>query len=411
LILYLTYDGLTDPLGQSQILPYLEGLSKLGHEITVISFEKGNAYLSDSIGSLDSQGKMKVIPLKYHKSPPVLSTIFDIYHLKKEVMKIIKSQKIDIIHCRSYITSLVGLWAKRKFGIPFIFDMRGFWPDERVEGKLWNLSNPLFEWIYKFFKKKELEYLSESDAIISLTHNAKNEILTWDKVKLSAKKVHVIPTCANFDLFDPKSIGADDVAAVRSELGIKKDDFILLYLGSLGTWYMLDEMLDFFEELKIVKSKQNISCKFLFVTRDKGVLQNALSKRNLSDQDIIITQSTRENVPIYICLCNVGVFFILPTFSKKASSATKMGELMAMGKPVMTNTGWGDVDTILGNSRDGVLVSRLDAMGYQQAIDELEKLSFDPRLIRKDAGKHFSLQNGIQIYDEIYYQLGTNTHN
>ena len=39
-VLYLTYDGLTDPLGQSQILPYLKMLSTKGAEISIISFEK-----------------------------------------------------------------------------------------------------------------------------------------------------------------------------------------------------------------------------------------------------------------------------------------------------------------------------------------------------------------------------------
>ncbi|MDZ7606956.1 MAG: hypothetical protein U5K79_15505 [Cyclobacteriaceae bacterium] len=42
-ILYLTYDGLSYPLGQSQILPYLEGLAALGHPITIISFQKVKA--------------------------------------------------------------------------------------------------------------------------------------------------------------------------------------------------------------------------------------------------------------------------------------------------------------------------------------------------------------------------------
>ena len=39
-ILFLSYDGMTDPLGQSQVIPYLEGLSKSGYGITILSFEK-----------------------------------------------------------------------------------------------------------------------------------------------------------------------------------------------------------------------------------------------------------------------------------------------------------------------------------------------------------------------------------
>ena len=38
--LYISYDGMTDPLGRSQVLPYLQGLSERGHEITLLSCEK-----------------------------------------------------------------------------------------------------------------------------------------------------------------------------------------------------------------------------------------------------------------------------------------------------------------------------------------------------------------------------------
>ena len=39
-ILYISYDGMTDPLGQSQVLPYLVGLTKKGCQFHLISFEK-----------------------------------------------------------------------------------------------------------------------------------------------------------------------------------------------------------------------------------------------------------------------------------------------------------------------------------------------------------------------------------
>ena len=39
-VMYISYDGLTDPLGRSQILPYLEKLAALGHLIHIVSLEK-----------------------------------------------------------------------------------------------------------------------------------------------------------------------------------------------------------------------------------------------------------------------------------------------------------------------------------------------------------------------------------
>ncbi len=43
-ILYISYDGMTDPLGQSQVLPYLKGLAKKGYKKESITLNGGKAY-------------------------------------------------------------------------------------------------------------------------------------------------------------------------------------------------------------------------------------------------------------------------------------------------------------------------------------------------------------------------------
>jgi glycosyltransferase involved in cell wall biosynthesis len=427
-ILYLTYDGLSDPLGQSQILPYLERLVEKGHGITVISFEKAESgNQKDEIGNQKGEkqksngGRLKVVPLRYHKSPPVLSTIYDIYVLKSAVKKELKNaagpaggQHFDIIHCRSYITSLVGLWAKRKYGAKFIFDMRGFWADERVEGGLWNLKNPVFKWIYQFFKKKEKQFLLDSDAVISLTHNAKLEIelnipTHLNKSTNNQLNISVIPTCTDLDLFNPNVIAKKEIDQLKSDLDIRKDDFVLLYLGSLGTWYMLEQMLDFFEMLKHktrdLKSGNWANTKFLFLSKDQEELNAAIKSRQLRPEDFINTSCSRQDVPKYIAICHASIFFILPTYSKKASAATKMGEVMAMGKPVITNTGLGDVEAIIPKTKSGVLVRELTASGYQKAIEDYNATVFDPQQIRAQATELFSLEKGVEQYAQIYQRL------
>ncbi len=423
-ILYLTYDGLTDPLGQSQILPYLNGLAEKGHDITVVSFEKLSDFKTFSFdgayeeqnSELGAQGsklarkqyKLKVVALKYHKSPPVLSTLYDLYLLKREVKKILESQHIDIIHCRSYITSLIGLWAKRKYGVKFIFDMRGFWADERVEGKIWSLKNPIFRWVYNYFKKKESQFISKADAVVSLTENAKKEILNWKIKDINQDKISVIPTCVDLNHFNPETIEEGKTMELRKSLGINASDFVLLYLGSLGTWYMVDEMLDFYEELKAQSSKLKgaKNFKFLFVTKDQEVLHKALMKRDYHENEIIVTSAARKDVPQHIALASASIFFIIPTYSKKASSATKMGEIMAMGKPVITNSGWGDVEELI-TQENGIIIRDFQKEAYKKSILELKELvRSNPLEIRKTAEKFFSLENGVAVYHDIYLSLG-----
>ena len=220
-ILYISYDGLTDPLGQSQILPYITGVCKKNEEFYfhIISFEKKERFTQNQrlIQNNISNYNISWHPLPYTKSPPVLSTLKDLLALKIHAKKLHKKEKFAIVHCRSYIPALIGLFLKKKYGVQFIFDMRGFWADERVDGELWNLKNPLYKFIYTFFKQKEKEYLQHADMVISLTHNAKKEMLTWDIPNLHEKKINVIPCAVDFNLFNPDNFSIEDKIRLKQE--------------------------------------------------------------------------------------------------------------------------------------------------------------------------------------------------
>lgn len=398
-VLFLSYDGLKDPLGQSQILPYLSRLSgSSNYRIKIISFEKlhnfkkGRIDLTKKIEHLNVSWK----PLKYTKNPPIISTIFDIIKLYKTVEKIKKTQAIDIIHCRSYITALIALALKKKNNIPFIFDMRGFWADERIDGKIWSLDNFIYKKIYKYFKLKEKEFLQFSDYIISLTENGKKEIESWNLSNHS--KIKVIPCCTDENLFQKKNI-----KNLRSKLGFNKEDLIISYVGSIGTWYMLDEMLDFFKCLQIKKPK----AKFFFITKDNPqlILEKVKSK-GIDTGSIKIQSSTREMMPSYIGVSNFSIFFILPVFSKKASSPTKMGEIMNLGIPIICNTGVGDVDEIMKRSMPELLVKDFSNKEYERVVNLIIN-GYEPnrKSIIETSYNYYSLDKGVEKYKEVYQEI------
>jgi glycosyltransferase involved in cell wall biosynthesis len=388
-VLYLSYDGMTDQLGQSQVLPYLIGLSKLGFKIILISFEKQDAFaakrqhVEEIIAS-----QLTWIPLVYHKRPPVFSTLLDLWILWRRVRFIQRTHGFSIVHCRSYITALIGLRAKSKWNLNFIFDMRGFWADERVEGGLWKLSNPIFKLIYDFFKRKEKQFLKNADYIISLTQNAKTEILSWD---VSTSPIAVIPACADLVLFDTAKISDPQLSQWRTKLGIDQKDFVLLYLGSWGTWYLTSEMLNFFSLLK----KKIPQSKFLIVSQDKVDLDSYADAKN-----VVVIKADRTEVPSLIAIANAAIFFIKPSFSKKASSATKMAEIMAMNKPIVTNPDWGDVEVIMRHYKNGFFANPffIDSAiidGLLHPLPRSERPDLDP----------FSLKHGISEYGKIYQSL------
>lgn len=395
---------MTDPLGQSQVLPYLIGLSQKGHEVFLLSCEKRNVNIT-VINNLNADIKKQGIhwsSLKYTKNPPVLSAILDIVKIRKKAKKISLVNNVKIVHCRGYITALTGLWLKKKFRLKFIFDMRGFFADERAEGGLWNRKNPVYKWVYNYFKKKEELFLSNADHIISLTEKGKEIIDSW---KLSDKSlpITVIPCCADLELFNRNKIDEGERKKWVEKLKINNDDFILSYLGSIGTWYMLDEMLDFYKVLLNRKPK----AKFLFITAEKpsGIFDKA-ARKNISSDSVIVQKAVRTEVPVLLSLSHVSIFFINPVFSKSASSPTKMGEIMGMGIPLICNRNVGDIDKIMDNTKAGYAINEFINEEYITAVDKIDELlKIPPEQIREDAKKYFSLLDGVEKYNDVYKKV------
>ena len=95
-ILFISYDGMTDVLGQSQVIPYLAGLTKLGYEFTVLSCEKP-AMLATNRAYVEKLLKgfpIKWNPITYHKKPPVISSIYDVFALKRAAKNLHSKEKI-----------------------------------------------------------------------------------------------------------------------------------------------------------------------------------------------------------------------------------------------------------------------------------------------------------------------------
>ena len=104
--------------------------------------------------------------------------------------------------------------------------MRGFWADERVDGKIWNLKNPLFRLLYQYFKKKEITFLSNADYTVSLTENAKKIIGQWKSISNQPIPIKVIPCCADTELFNPENIDANARKELQHTLAINDSDYI-----------------------------------------------------------------------------------------------------------------------------------------------------------------------------------------
>ncbi len=352
-VLYLSYDGLTDPLGQSQILPYLQQLAGEGYQFTILSFEKKERYQKEAfiVQEIVSASDIVWVPLFFTAKPPVLSKIYDRYQMKKTAITLQQQNNFDLVHCRSYVAAEIGLLLKDKFGVKMLFDMRGFWADEKVDNGQWNLQNPLYKRIYKFYKKKERAFLLKADGIVSLTQAAKDYLLA--QRQYNHLSIKVIPCCADLDHFDYNRIKTEDIVQKKEALGIPSSSKIITYLGSVGGWYMTKEMFRLFALLH----QQHPEWVMLFLTKDDpSFVKNEAAAACIPSDKIFITYSSRKELPLYLSMCSCSIFFIRNTFSKKASSPTKHAELMGMGIPVICND-IGDTVHITSSTKTGLVLN------------------------------------------------------
>ncbi|MEX1192780.1 MAG: glycosyltransferase [Brumimicrobium sp.] len=401
-VLYISYDGLTDPLGQSQILPYLEGLSEFGVNFHLITFEKKEQFksLKRVVEKRCIEANINWHPINYTKNPPLFSTLYDLRKMQKKALNLQASIGFDIVHCRSYLPAVVGHKLKLNHDVKFVFDMRGFWADERVEGKIWSLSNPIFKLVYRFFKRKERLFFKDADATISLTENGRNEILSWEEISKVSPFIEVIPCCVDLEKFNPNKISSSEIKEVKAQLDILKEEFVLGYIGSIGTWYMLDEMLDYYA---VLRTKQK-SSKFLFISGEspENIVSKARSK-GIPKEEVIVKKVKHDQVPLYSSIFDCSIFFIRPTFSKKASSPTKQGELMAMGVPIICNSGVGDTDEIVLKYNAGEIVESFNYKTYNKISLDFSK--YDKGKIIDGAHEVYSLKKGVQRYFDVYKQV------
>ena len=392
-ILYISYDGMLEPLGQSQVLAYLERLAP-GRRIHLISFEKPADWVDrqrrEKIARRIAAAGIVWHPLRYHRRPSAPATAYDIAHGSARAIAIARRHKIDVIHARSYVAGVMALAVKRATGARFLFDMRGFWADERVDGGLWPADGTL----YRAAKRVERTLLLASDHVVTLTHAAENELRTWPYLQARVPPISVIPTCADLDRFTIQGPP-------------QRDPFVLGYVGSAGTWYLLDEMLRCFLALK----QRRPDARLLMVNRNEHTLiEQRLHAVGIDASDVELTAANHDEVPRLIGRMSAGMAVIKPAYSKIASAATKLGEYLGCGVPCLGNQGVGDMPEILEANRVGVALTEFSSQTLRDGIDEFIALTGDPDLqqrCRNTAETLFALERGVRSYADIYQALQT----
>ena len=381
---------MNESLAESQVIPYVNLISKFS-EVHIISYEKDELtnIKKKIISSKFKSYKIRWSSKKYHKSPRMLATIYDILSMVYLLVLDRQKNKMHYVHCRSYVTCFAAFFYSSFFSrVRYIFDMRAFWPDEMVSAK--TLRKPSV--LYFLLKKIETILISNSYATIVLTHAARKYLLS--KSEFNNKKIYTIPTCVDHFKFDENNSEKD--------LSIQEN----IVVGTIGTinsgWFMMKEFAIFLSLFKETNPKTT----FRVVTKDNPEqLLSQLSSFGILKEDIEIYSASSDKMPDEIAKFDIIVMFFISSFSKLGSAPTRFGEALASGIPCVVNSGVGDLDKIVHENNVGVVAREFSDTAMRENCNEIISLLGDDsinRRCREVSKKYFSLELADRYYEELY---------
>ena len=396
-VLYLTHNGITDHIGQSQIAPYNLGLAARGYDIHIVSVEKpGREELKERYRQRFAEAGIRWSSVTYHNRPQVAAQLFDMARMHRLALQIARAERPLLVHSRSWLPLEIGKAVKQTVGARFLLDFRHFYIESGVQ-------DSRFPWVYRLLGTRERGYFDAADHVVTLTAKAAEVLDARYPHSAGADRYTVIPCCADFDHFDLSRIAPGRIEQARERLGFAAGQPVLLYLGSIGAVYLLDEMMRLFSEFRALRP----DARFLFVCNngDKEIAA-AAERAGLPPGSIAIVNAPRDEVPVYLALATLSVMFFRPDLSLAGCSPTKMAELFAANVPMISNSGVGDLDRILSLERNASLVvSDFAPETLRAALNRLLALPDDQRCAARTNAQAFTLDHGVEAYAGIYRRL------
>jgi glycosyltransferase involved in cell wall biosynthesis len=392
--LYVCYLSLRDPLVQTQVVAYLEGLARRGHEIHLLTFEPKLESAERESFRRDLEGRgIAWHSLRYHKRPSLPATVFDALLGALVSVRLIRRHRLDAIHARSHVPAASALIVRRLTGCRLIFDIRGLMAEEFADAGRWRRGGLA----YRLTNRIQDMAIRRADGIVVLTDRVRLHLFGADP----DKPTYVIPCCADLDLFANCGGGAD--AAL--ELGAEGRP-IMVYVGKLAPRYMEREMVAFFAAARRLEP----SLLFLVLTQSPpDTLLSELTRAGVGDSDYRVTQADPSMLGAYLGAATFGIYLYRPTFSEIAASPTKAGEYLAAGLPLVSGPDVGDMDALLRDREVGVIVDEFSERTYDSAARRILELAAAPECAercRAVAREAFSLEEvGIPRYDRLYREL------
>ncbi len=407
-ILYVTVDGVLQQLGYSQVGRVVLGLAHQGFRYRLLSLESG-ADLSQrsKVMELDRRFAAAGIPwsrLPYDSSGTPIAAASNLARLANAVRTLVARHDVGLVHARAYHAATIARAAKRVLGVPYLFDARGRWIDERLLGGRW-FTNPMVE---RGARAVERGLYQGAAGLVTLTQLHADDILSGAFGNYRGAPVRVITTCADFSAFKLESrtqpLEEDNhlPSEVRRRLAGK---LVVAFVGSTNAFYRHDESFQL--ALRILARRADAHLLILTV-QQREFLQLA-RRHNLDEDRLTVATAAHEEMPHWLARIDWAIQLLNEGVAKRGSMPTKLAEFFASGvRPLHFGCNQ-EVSEWVERAGSGLVLGGLAPAELDAAADFVATASAEPALLanaRQKAQPHFDLASGLQSYQLLLGELG-----
>lgn len=405
-LLFITWDGPQTSYMEGLFMPIFQEIAKKENiQFHVIQFTWADTSKIAAIKTLALAMGIQYTAFPILKKPmAALGSLFTLFTSSKKIAHYIQKHEIDIVMPRSTFPAfMVGQILKTEGKVPFrglrgkfktIFDADGLPLEERVDFAGLKKESRQYRWL----KDIEKKMLLSADAVITRSQKA-IDIHLQTIGEQYENKFSVVFNGRDASLF---TINSSNRAKIRQDLNISEEEILMIYCGSLGPQYGLEEMLQIF---RIFRQKQ--PSKFLILT---GNTQFAEAQIKDPTEDIVIKSVNIDQIPRYLNAADVAFAFRQPTYSMQGVAPIKLGEYLLTGLPVIASKGIGDTEDILNHFESCYLYDH--QIGLQKQLPEIINLikkakQTDREKTRNQALAYFSLESAANSYINALKKLET----
>ena len=414
-ILYLNYTSiLTQGILLSQVVIPLKKLAREGYNITLVSGErKEDLRKRREREALHRDLEEAGVELVFFRKslPPYLRIdtdrkgtlvqralcfAWDQFRFFFLTGRLLITRKIRILHARSYVPAIIGLFYQKLLRVKLIFDPRGILPEELRLARGWNED----DFRYRFWKFLEKRLLKNADAVFALSRPFREHL---ERI-VPRKDIRITPCC-----IEPERFGfhPERRKAMRDSLGFG-DRFVMVYsVGCFVPYQVLEKALEVFQILK----KQKPGARLLILTPEQEKMKDYAGRYGLNLEGVTFTRALFSRMADHLMACDAGLLVRHPSVVSRVASPVKFPEYLACGLPVLSFRGIGDTDYIIERYSVGECVDPDDeediALGIRRLLSRVEGYGDGLRTqCREIAVKYFSWDEYLPLYRcEYRYRL------